>query len=248
MLLGLWLRFSLALITTLAAGTWVVAQETASDLVSRFESSYRHAKTLQATFLERYIENGRQVRSEAGVAYFSKPGKMRWEYESPEHNLFVIDGRWSWFYVPADHTVTRIRAKESADWRTPLALLAGEVKVSHICAHVNLEQKQATHPGGAVLKCSLRAKQAQGDRKSADLLPSEASPTADTILFEIDAQNGELLRIEATDPGGVQIEFRFANWRFNPDLERSMFQFAPPKGVAIVDGELAAGKKPLTSE
>jgi outer membrane lipoprotein carrier protein len=92
--------------------------------VQLMESRYRSARTLQASFLERYTENGRLVRVEAGVAYFRRPGKMRWEYASPEKNLFLVDGKNAWFYVPADHTVTRVPAKQSADWRTPFALLA----------------------------------------------------------------------------------------------------------------------------
>ena len=51
----------------------------AAELASRMEARYRSAKTLQATFLERYAENGSLLRSEAGTAYFRRPGKMRWE-------------------------------------------------------------------------------------------------------------------------------------------------------------------------
>src|SRR6266851_7512840 len=108
------------------------------DVVTRLEARYRSARTLQAAFLERYTENGRVLRAESGIAYFRRPGKMRWEYESPEKNLFLVDGKSAWFYVPADHTVTRVPAKESSDWRTPLALLAGETRLSRICARVEL--------------------------------------------------------------------------------------------------------------
>ena len=110
----------------------------AKDLAARMEARYRGAKTLQATFLERYAENGRVLRSEAGTAYFRRPGKMRWEYERPEKDLFLVDGKTAWFYVPADHTVTRVPAKQSEDLRTPLALLAGQMKISRICARVEL--------------------------------------------------------------------------------------------------------------
>src|SRR5258708_4330608 len=128
-----------------------------SALVRRFESAYRSSKTLQANFLETYFDSGKVLRSEAGVAYFAKPGKMRWEYESPEPNLYLVDGKWSWFYVPADHTVTRTRAKQSSDSRTPLALLAGEMKVSRICRNVVLENASgAVQSQGAVLRCNLR--------------------------------------------------------------------------------------------
>src|SRR6184192_2980375 len=129
----------------------------AKIIVNRLETRYRSARTLQATFLERYIENGRIVRIEAGIAYFRRPGKMRWEYEAPEKNLFLVDGKSAWFYVPADHTVTRVAARKSADWRTPLALLAGEMKLSRICASVrptvNLKPESLEN---IVLYCELR--------------------------------------------------------------------------------------------
>src|ERR1700745_2976794 len=88
---------------------------TVSTLSHRFEAAYRASRTLQANFLETYFDGEKVIRSEAGTAYFGKPGKMRWEYNSPEPNLYVVDGKWSWFYVPADHSVTRSRAMHSAD-------------------------------------------------------------------------------------------------------------------------------------
>jgi outer membrane lipoprotein carrier protein len=207
-------------------------------IVDRFERAYRNSRTLQATFLQRYTEDGREVRSEAGIAYFGRPGKMRWEYRSPEPNLYVIDGKWSWFYVPADHTVTRIRAKESADWRTPLALLAGEMKVSRICAQVTVDT--STRPvisSNVVLRCQLRGSATERrEREGSTNLETEGH----RVLFEVNPANGELARILISDPGGVQVEFRFADWQFDPHLDAKLFRFEPPKGVAIVDGDLAA--------
>src|SRR5258705_9505504 len=153
------MKLGLLLISVIAL--WYRAPEdtspSASALVHRFESAYRSSKTLQANFLETYFDGGKVVRAETGVAYFAKPGKMRWEYDSPEPNLYLVDGKWSWFYVPADHTVTRARAKQSSDSRTPLALLAGEMKVSRICRNVVLENSSgAVQPQGVVLRCNLR--------------------------------------------------------------------------------------------
>jgi outer membrane lipoprotein carrier protein len=211
------------------------AEQNPTELVQKFERRYRSARTLQALFVERYIDNGKEVRSEAGTAYFGRPGRMRWEYGSPERNLYVVDGKWSWFYVPADHTVTRTRARESSDWRTPLALLAGEMKVSRICARVESAKAQKpTEAGGGVLSCQLR----RTDPKRVAGGTALAEPDAD-VLFEVNRETGELSRILVADPGGVQVEFRFANWRFDPRLEGALFRFEPPRGVAIVDGDLA---------
>src|SRR6267378_1053319 len=129
----------------------------AGELASRMEARYRGAKTLQATFLERYAENGSVVRTEAGTAYFRRPGKMRWEYERPEKDLFLVDGKTAWFYVPADHTVTRVPAKESGDLRTPLALLAGQMKISRVCSHVEFSDvEKPLVEGNAILHCLVR--------------------------------------------------------------------------------------------
>ncbi len=206
-------------------------------LVHRFESAYRSSKTLQANFLETYFDGGKVVRSEAGVAYFARPGKMRWEYVSPEPNLYLVDGKWSWFYVPADHTVTRTRARQSADSRTPLALLAGQMKVSRICKTVTLDRSSnSLDAQGVVLRCDLRG---SGDTVAATPGAEEAAHGS-YALFEVNRQNGELLRIVVVDSGGVQVEFRFSNWQFDPSLQASKFRFEPSKGIAIVDGDFAA--------
>jgi outer membrane lipoprotein carrier protein len=219
--------------------------------VGLFEARYRSARTLQATFLERYTENEQTVRTEAGTAYFRRPGRMRWEYEAPERDLFLVDGKTAWFYVPSDHSVTRVPAKQSADWRTPLALLAGEMKVSRVCARVEMaERERATGEGNVVLRCQVRGASADGadphnDRQDADLPASPSGRKGDTVFFEIVADTGELARLLVRQSGGVQVEFRFENWRMNPPVPDSLFRFDVPLGVAIVNGELPAGDAPI---
>jgi outer membrane lipoprotein carrier protein len=245
-----------------AAGGRAGGLQDAHAIVHAFESRYRGARTLQATFLERYSENGRVVRSEAGTAYFRKPGRMRWDYEAPENNLFLVDGKTAWFYVPADHTVTRVPAKQSGDVRTPLALLAGEVKVSRICSRVAIvSSPEPLAAGDVMLRCLLKGEREEtadgvmapglsppdatlrGGALRAKAKPIHynrpATPSAERqAFFEIAPANGELARVIVRDPGGVGIEYRFKNWSFNPPLPDSMFRFEPPAGVAIVNGEL----------
>ena len=214
----------------------------AVELASRMEARYRSAKTLQATFLERYTENGSVLRTEAGTAYFRRPGKMRWEYERPEKDLFLVDGKTAWFYVPADHTVTRVPAKQSADLRTPLALLAGQMKISRVCSRVELtDAVQPLREGDAVLRCQLRGEK-QGAVSAEDPESVLGAGGSDAVFFEVARNNGELARLIVRQAGGIEVEFRFENWRFDPALPDTMFRFDPPPGVAIVNGELTDGK------
>src|SRR5579863_4188578 len=139
--------------------------------LAALEARYRKASTLEANFLERYSENGKQVRVEAGTAYFQRPGKMRWEYEQPEKSLFLVDGKYVWFYAPADHTATRMPAKKSEDWRTPIAFLTTGMKLSRICSSVEpAGDAKATSAGDEIYRCVLRAPEGEPAGKAQDVL------------------------------------------------------------------------------
>jgi outer membrane lipoprotein carrier protein len=213
------------------------------SIVRRLEARYRGAGRLEATFLERYTENGELTRLEAGKVYFQRPGKMRWDYESPEKNIFLVDGKNAWFYVPADHIVTRVPAKRSSDWRTPLALLVGEMRVSRICNRIGLAEPQATeYSADVLLYCELRG--TSNVTEGRDSGRKAVSPEGrDRVYLEVRESSGELVRVVVSDPGGVGIEFRFANWQRSPQLDDSFFSFQVPPGVAIVNGELGAAQK-----
>ena len=106
---------------------------TAHDVAHALEAHYRRTKNMSAIFLETYKSGGAGIRAESGKVYFSRPGRMRWDYDSPEKKLFLVDGKNVWYYVPADHTASRTSVKQSSDWRTPLALLAGkEIGRAHV--------------------------------------------------------------------------------------------------------------------
>lgn len=195
-------------------------------LLKLFEEQYSTAQTLQATFLEKYRDNGRVVQVEAGDAYFLRPGKMRWDYQQPEKDTFLVDGKYVWFYTPSDHTVTRMPTKQSEDWRTPLAFLTTHMKLSRLCTKiVEATDEQASEPGDSVFRCTLRSAAGQGGSTKA-------------VLFELTSQ-GELRRIVIPQDGGIELEFSFAGWKWNPPLSKNVFQFNPPANAVVVDGLLS---------
>jgi outer membrane lipoprotein-sorting protein len=171
---------------------------------------------------------------------------MRWEYEAPEKNLFLVDGKTAWFYVPADHSVTRVPANESADWRTPLALLVGGMKVYRVCEQVvDAVDEKPENPEHAMLYCKLRGAASKSPKSASGKLLSSKPADGEGVFFEIDRNTGYLVRVLVRDPGGIEIEFHFTNWQMDPLLPDSLFRFDVPKGVAIVDGELALGTPPV---
>lgn len=214
-----------------------------ADSVRRaLESRYRHASTLKAVFFERYTDGNGGIVAESGTVYFSRPGRMRWEYESPQEKLFLVDGTNVWFYVPADHTASRAKFTESSDWRAPLALLAGKADLAKFCRSVSLDDAslstakpddRPSDPGNTVLRCLPRGQAPRepddGDTESIREVLFEASPDA------------HLVRVLIRQPGNLETEFRFGDWQENVVIPETKFHFVPPPGVAIVDeAKLAA--------
>lgn len=225
---------------TSTALAFLIASGPGRDLqavVRAVEARYRSATTLRATFLERYSESRRDVRIESGTVYFSRPGRMRWEYESPEAKLFLVDGKTAWFYVPADRTVTRAPVKESADWRTPLALLAGKARLSRFCGRLEFLDGPVAVPGHVVLRCLPRGEASRAvPPKSENGAPAASgNGLIHEVLLEVDAGRSELVRVLIREAGGVEIEFRFGNWQHNLPLPEAIFHFQTPPGVAIVE-------------
>jgi outer membrane lipoprotein carrier protein len=216
----------------------------AAPVVRALESRYHNARTLKAVFLQRYSDARQSAQAESGIVFFSRPSRMRWEYESPERKLFLADGKSVWFYVPADRTVTRAPMKESTDWRTPLVLLTGRTKLADLCDDIDLSPQAKAATGNVVLRCLPRgtkraAEAAEKEAERSGIPGINAAQQFDEVYLEVHPSTGELANVRVLQPGGVELEFRFGNWEYNLPLQQYLFHFQPPVGVAIVDAAQA---------
>ena len=96
-------------------------------MLKAVETRYNHAQKLQVLFHEAYTGPGQARRTESGTLQLRKPGRMRWDYTSPQGKLFVSDGKFLWLYTPSNHQVEKMKIKESDDMRAPLAFLLGKL-------------------------------------------------------------------------------------------------------------------------
>jgi outer membrane lipoprotein carrier protein len=231
-----------SLLLTLSLALPFVSGRDANSIRHALELRYQHAATLKAVFFQRYTDGNGGITAESGTVYFSRPGRMRWEYESPQEKLFLVDGTNVWFYVPADHTASRAKFKDSSDWRTPLALLAGKADLAKLCRSVSIDDPATDHaskpddrptePGNTVLRCLPRVQ--AGDASTGDIRE---------VLFEA-SPDAHLVRVLIRQPGNLETEFRFGDWEENIAIPETKFHFVAPPGVEIVDEAKLAGETP----
>lgn len=201
------------LLTLFCCAPSLLAQDGAA-LIRKVDNHYNHLSSLRAHYTERYAGMGME-RTESGTLLLKKPGRMRWSYYTPAGKVFVLDGKYAWFYTPGDAEAQRIPAKELDDLRSPLRFLLGHTQLQKELEKVTVTQDGANFKISGV---------PEGMEQRVKLLTLVVTPDG-TI---------EQMRLEETS--GAVTEFTFTNIEENVPVKNSDFVFRPPAGVTIVKG------------
>lgn len=181
------------------------------------DARYNGMKSLRAEFTEVYSGGGVR-RSERGTLWIKKPGKMRWDYSSPQKKVFLTDGATAWFYVPGERQARRTPLKKLDDLRSPLRYLLGRTKLDKELRGLSLAPDVQPETAGDVV---LRG------------IPVGMEDRISQVLLESDGQ-GFLRRIVLEELDGSRTEFRLENQQENVPVSNSEFNFQPPAGVEVL--------------
>lgn len=209
--------FLLAFVLPLAAqqhsqDTHLPDVHTVAQLV---DSHYNKLHSLRAGFNESYTGLG-IARSESGTLLLLKPGRMRWDYSSPAGKLFLIDGKYAWFYSQGSAQVQRIPAKQLDDLRSPLRFLLGHTQI----------EKELT---------GLRLATASNGNYALTGQPKGQENRIRRVSLTIAAHTGAILGIEIEEADGAVTSFTFRDEQTNVAIPESSFHFTPPTGIPVVD-------------
>jgi outer membrane lipoprotein carrier protein len=189
------------------------AQDSAA-VVRKVDDHYNRLSSLRAHYTERYTGVGMD-RTEEGTLLLKKPGRMRWSYAAPVGKVFVLDGKFAWFYTPGDAQATRVPAKQLDDLRSPLRFLLGHTQLSK-----ELDNLTVT-PNGSGFQISG--------------VPKGMVQRVKLLSIWVTASGAiERMRLEEVD--GAVTEFAFSDMQENVPVKDSAFSFIPPAGVTVVEG------------
>jgi outer membrane lipoprotein carrier protein len=190
------------------------AEDPARELARRVDRRYNQLRSLTAGFTESYEGLGIK-RAESGTLLLLKPGRMKWEYSSPAGKLFLLDGKYAWFYSSGDSQVQRIPARELDDLRSPLRFLLGRTELEKELDNLTL----AAAPGGLFTLTG----QPRGEEKRVARLSL-------TVTAE-----GAITGIEVEETDGALTRFTFSGETDNAPVPPEAFRFTPPAGIPVVD-------------
>ncbi|MGD8935500.1 MAG: outer membrane lipoprotein chaperone LolA [Thiogranum sp.] len=198
---GLWMVLCL-----LAGLTPVVVQ---ADLVSDYFSGL---ETIQADFVQTVVDSGGEtVQDSQGHVWMQRPGRFRWDYRTPYHQLIVADGKRLWTY-DEDLEQATVKDLDAALSSTPAMLLSG---------YRPLAEVMDWEPDS------------DNDRYTwFRLHPKERDSAVEKVRIAFDG--GELAIIEVVDGFGNHTRIRFSNMRRNQKLDDGLFQLKLPEGTDII--------------
>ena len=205
-----------ALAATLAAAPQA---ETPEALARRLQARYDAIKDFTADFTQTY-EGGvlRRKTTESGVLLIKKPGRMRWEYKTPEEKLFVADGRKMYAWVPADRQVTVSALPADDAPATPILYLLGKGQLTR-----DFNTAIATGIPGA-----------PADSVALALTPKTSVAEYDRLTLVVDRATLGLRMLVAHDAQGGTSTFAFTHLRENVGLTDARFSFTIPRGADVV--------------
>lgn len=184
------------------------------EIAQRVDQHYNKLHTLKAEFTESFAGMGMQ-RNESGTLLLAKPGRMRWDYASPAGKVFLIDGKFAWFYKQGDPQVQRMEAKKLDDLQSPLRFLLGHTELEKELVHLTLAP--AAHGEYEIV----------GQPKGQE----QRVPRLDlTVTAE-----GAITAIEIEESDGSLTKFTFADEKDNLPIPSATFHFQVPAGVPVVD-------------
>jgi outer membrane lipoprotein carrier protein len=160
-------------------------------------------------------------RTESGTLWLKKPGKMRWEYRSPEEKLFIGDGHNGWLYLPAEKQVRKSSMKKMEDLRSPLAFLLGKTKLEKELAGLSFAPDiQTWHPDDVMLRG----------------VPRGMEEMLRQVLLEVTPQH-QIARILLYGADDSITEYRFSNQKENVLVPDAHFRFTPVIGTEVIEDE-----------
>jgi outer membrane lipoprotein carrier protein len=185
---------------------------TAGSAIDTAEAFFAGSHTLQADFHQQVINSeGKVQQDSSGHVWILRPGRFRWNYQTPYKQQLVADGRHLWSY-DEDLAQVTVQPMDKVFSATPAMLLSGKEPLEKVFRM----QEQPAHNG------------------EQQVLLTPKSDDSNIIEIRLFFTNGTLSHLEARDKFGNTTSFTFTNLQRNAPVDDGLFHFVPPPDVDVV--------------
>lgn len=195
------------------------AEPSAAEVARALQQKYDLIRDFSANFVQSYTGGVlKKTLDERGKLLVKKPGKMRWDYTSPDTKQFVSNGVKTWFYVPADKQVFVASLPADDSISTRILFLAGKGNIVRDFNPSLVPLPPRAPAGSRALK----------------LVPKNAQADFEWLMLFVDPETLALRGLASTDAQGGTSTFSFTNVKENTGVSDKPFDFQMPRGVEVI--------------
>ncbi len=185
-------------------------------LLGRLQQHYQRTKSFSAKFDETIMRAGAPPLKRTGVIYYQKRGKLRWEFEGPQPETIVSDGKTIYDYDPALNQVVETPLNQAFHSQAAAAFLLGAGSIKH-----DFTAEPVSVPSSDGLAHVALTPKNGGER----------------IEAGIDRNTYNIVTLTIYDAMGNRTELSFSSIELNQPMKLSQFEFSPPSGADIVSSQ-----------
>jgi outer membrane lipoprotein carrier protein len=187
-----------------------------NELINKVEKHYS-VSGFTADFSQTSSIKAMEITDSAsGRAFFKRSGKMRWEYETPDRQIIITDGKTLWVFRPEDNQVMIGKAPSFFKGGKGFSFLS-DMKV--IKQKFDMVLEKESKEGFFVLK----------------LLPIEKTYDIAEIYLWISRNTFDVVRILTYNSYGDETRIVFNNIQLKQELDDSLFSFEITEGMEVLN-------------
>ena len=189
------------------------------EVAARIQARYDGIRSLRARFEQTTQsvafggDSGPASEPARGRVEFAKPGRMRFEYETPEPSLVVSDGKTLWIYDPVAKEVQVLAVEGDFLSAAAIQFLLGEGRLQE--------------------SFEVTAKSCAPERAELELRP-RAEASYERIDLVADPKSGWIRETTVRDLLGNRTRVVFEDVEAGGEPDAARFRFEPPEGVRVL--------------
>jgi outer membrane lipoprotein carrier protein len=185
-------------------------------IVRKLQERYDTTRTFKAGVRQEMKVKSLDVSDVSdGTVIFKKPGKMRWDFQTPRTQQIISDGTLLWIYQPDDRQVLKAPFKAAFVSTTPVSFLLGVGRIT-----------DAFRPYPDPRGCTAERLYVG--------LAAKSSEDIGALAFGVDRGTYDIVEASVSDPLGNVTTLSFSAIARNVDVPDSTFEFTVPSGVDVI--------------
>lgn len=188
------------------------------SVIEGIQKKYEKINNFQALFTQTSeVKALNKTQNAEGEVWFKKPGKMRWNYNTPNKDQIVSDGKTLWFYDEDEEQVVETPLAQVSETQSTTTLLSGLGNIKELFDTSFAEAEDMNLNGGYLV----------------DLVP-KGDEEYNKVTILVDQNDMMVNTIFLYDPFGNLTIVKLLDIQIDTEVSDSLFSFKAPEGTEVV--------------